>query len=326
MNILYRIIKGAILSIFTILSFFILYYFFYIDQQYRWDSIEVSVNWMVTILFFIVYFYILFLLIDFKLFNYVFFFIIIVGAPAWIILYLLEFFKIKLYFWNWVAIMDVTSIMSIAILAPGLSLNFIKYIRNNSDATKKRKIFQNYHIHEGFIGILFVIIACCLWIIRYLLIQHKVMKTQLRIFLAFDMILLFLFLFSGSFLIFRDRYDILELKFIEKRSYEAKNQISAVFNPITADSIRFFKSPKIAIYPFGILLSSFSINFFIYGTFFLPEVIFRLNHEIIVFLGFILCFIAGGMIGIDWYRFFAKIYPDLYQEIDQIINNLKINS
>jgi hypothetical protein len=239
---------------------------------------------------------------------------------------LLQFFKVSLIIWNWSAIRDIASILCIAILAPGLSLNFIKYIKNNSDITKKRKISQKYHIHEGFVGILFVILAFCLWIIRHLLIQYRVMRTQLRIFLAIDMILLFLFLFSGSFLVFRDIYDIVKLKFIEKRINETNNHRSSVFYPITKDSIRFFKSPIILLYPFGVLLASFSVNLFIHGTYFLPETIFNLNHEVIVFIGFILCSIAGSLIGIDWYRFFAKIYPDLYEEIDKIISNLKNNS
>ena len=159
--------------------------------------------------------------------------------------------------------------------------------------------------------------------IRYLMIQHEVLKKQLRIFLALDMILLYLFLFSGSFLVFRDRRDVLKLKFIEKRNSLNDINNSSVFSPITLDSIHFFKSPRIPYYPIGIVINSFSVNLLIHGTDFLGPKIFSLTLEAIVLIGFILCFIAGFMIGMDWYRLFAKLYPDLYSEIEQILNGLK---
>jgi len=276
---------------------------------------------MITILFFISYFYILLFLINFNVYNLIFVFLITLGTPLWIIVYLLQFLKIELSVLNWSAIRNISVILCFSILGPGLSLNFIKFIKNNSNLYNKRKLFRNYHIHESFVGILFIIIAFCLWIIRSMLIQHEIMKKELRIFLALNMIPLFLFLFSGSFLIFRDRKDLLKLRFIEKKKYELKVNKSSVFNPITPDSKLFFKSPRIVLYPFGILLSSFSVNIFIHGAFFFPEEIFSLTHETIVLMGFILCFIAGGMIGIDWYRIFARLYPDLYQKTEQILRN-----
>jgi len=325
MNIIYRIVKGVIVSSLTILSFYILYYFFYFDQHYSWDSLEISVNWMVTILFFMIYFYILFFLIDFKVFNLIFLIIIIVGASTWIIIYLLEFLKIELSYWNWPAIRDLASILCFSILAPGLSLNFIKFIKNNSNQYKKRKLFRKYHIHEGFVGLLFILVAYCLWIVRFLMIQNETVKKELRIFLALDMIPLILFLISGSFLVFRDRKDLFKLKFIEKKNFQGKSKSSTVFNPITSNSISFFKSPKLVFFPLGILFCSFGLNMFIHGTDFIIKELFNLSHESIVFMGSLICFIAGGMIGIDWYRLFGKIYPNLYQEVERILSELKMN-
>jgi len=200
----------------------------------------------------------------------------------------------------------------------------MKYIKNHSNQNDKGKVFRNYHIHEGFAGIIFVIIAFLLLMIRYLLIQYEVMREELRIFLAITMILLYLFLFSGSFLIFRDRRDIIKFKFIERREILNNNDTWTVFNPITADSIQFFKSPKVLCYPLGIMVNSFSVNMLMHGTLFLPEKIFGLKNEAVVLLGFILCIISSGIIGVDWYRLFAKIYPKLYQEIEQVLNGLRI--
>jgi hypothetical protein len=137
------------------------------------------------------------------------------------------------------------------------------------------------------------------------------------------MIFLYLFLFFGSFLIFRDWRDLVQFKIIQKQEHVDINYSSSTFYPLTPDSIKFFKSPKVLLYPFGILLSSIAVNIFIHGTDFLPEEIFTLNHETLVLLGIMLSFFAGGIVGLDWYRLFAKIYPDLYQKFERVLDNLK---
>jgi len=319
------IIKWLNLLSLVISSFIVLYYFFYYNQVYESDSSEIKVNRMITIICFILIFYIPFLLINYKFYSLFFIFIIISGTLMWIILYLLDFFKINLSFWNWSTIRNSAAFLGICIISPGFTLYIMKYIKNHSNQNDKGKVFRNYHIHEGFVGIIFVIIAFFLLMIRYLLIQYEVMREELRIFLAITMILLYLFLFSGSFLIFRDRRDIIKLKFIEQREIKINNNDAwTVFNPITAESVQFFKSPKLLFYPFGILFNSFSVNMLIHGTLFLPEKIFDLKNEIVVLIGFILCIISSGIIGVDWYRLFAKLYPKFYKEIEQVLNNLRI--
>ena len=316
--------KVLILFSFIILSFVVLYYFFYYNQNYEWQSIALRVNWMITILYFTIIFSILFFLINFKQYNLIFIFMIIIGTLIWIIIYLLDLFKIELSFWDWSTIRDATTILSISILAPGFTLNQIKYIKKHSNQNKKGKVFRNYHIHEGFVGIIFVTSAIILLIIFYILIQYKIMNNELKIILALNVILLYLFLFSGSFLIFRDRRDLIKLKIIERRKPINNDDTSTVFNPITSDSIQFFKSPRLILYSYGFLLNSFSLNMLIHGTDFLLEEIIKLKYEIVVFLGFIFCFIGGALMGIDWYRLFGKIYRNEFQEIEKILNKLRI--
>ena len=318
------IIKLVILFSLVISSFIVLYYFFYYNQVYESDSTEIKVNRLITIIYFVLSFYILFFLMNYKFYSLFFIFIIISGTLMWIILYLLDFFKINISFGDLSTIRTFAAIIGICIISPGFTLYIMKYIKNHSNQNDKGKVFSNYHIHEGFVGIIFVIIAFLLLMIRYLLIQYEVMREELRIFLAITMVLLYLFLFSGSFLIFRDRRDIIKFKFIERREIINNNETGAVFSPITVDSIHFFKSPKILIYPLGILINSFSVNMLMHGTLFLPERIFGLKHEIVVLIGFILCFISSGIIGVDWYRLFAKFYPKFYQEIEQVLNRLQI--
>ena len=318
------IIKFVILLSLVILSFAVLYYFFYYNQVYEWESSVLKFNRMITIIYFVLFFYILFFLINSKFYNLFFVLVIISGALLWIILYLLDFFKINLSFWNLSTIRTSAAILGICIISPGFTLYIMKYIKNHSNQNDKGKVFRNYHIHEGFAGIIFVIIAFLLLMIRYLLIQYEVFREELRIFLAITIVLLYLFLFSGSFLIFRDRRDVIKFKFIEQREIINNNDTGTVFSPITADSIQFFKSPKLLCYPLGILVNSFSVNMLMHGTLFLPEKIFDLKNETVVLIGFILCIISSGIIGVDWYRLFAKIYPRLYQEVEQVLNSLRI--
>ncbi|MFX1377311.1 MAG: hypothetical protein ACFFA0_16045 [Promethearchaeota archaeon] len=317
--------KVVILSVLLVLGYLILYFFFYYNQQYEWYSIGLKVNWMITILFFIFFFYFLFFLIDFKSYSIIFSIIIPLGTTLWIGIYFLEFFKINLGLWNWTTIRNSAAILCISILSPGLTLLIIKYIKNNSNPNIKRTIIKNFHVHEGFVGIIFVIIALLLWSIRSLMIQHEALKKRLRIFLALDMIILFLFLFSGAFLILRDRKDVFGLKFIERRKLQQDTKFSSIFNQISQDSLQFFKSPRGLYYPFGILLNSIALNMFIHGTDFLPKEIFNLSHEKIVLIGIVLSFVAGGMIGLDWYRLFAKFYPNLFLDLELILDDLREN-
>ncbi|KKL67957.1 hypothetical protein LCGC14_2129780, partial [marine sediment metagenome] len=108
-----------------------------------------------------------------------------------------------------------------------------------------------------------------------------------------------------------------------KRDISKDIHNSSVFSPITRDSAHFFTPPRILYYPFGILINSISINFLIHGTDLLGVKIFGVSEETIVLVGFFLCIFAGFMIGLDWYRLFAKLYPDLYDEIEEILNELK---
>ncbi len=314
--------KFIIISLITI-SAFIVYYFFYYNLFYPDGSLEVSLSWMDTIIYFILFFYVLIFLINFKPYIIIFGIIVMLGTPSWIIIYALETFIPGFWFPVLTVIRHLSAILSFSILSPGLTLIVINYIKNNSNRSHSRKLFHNYHIHEGFLGIILILISTLLIIVRYILVQFEVFRRELRIFLAIDMVLLYLFLFFGSFLIFRDWRDLIRFKIIQKRKPVDKNFSSAIFYPITPDSIKFFKPPKIILYPMGILLSSIAVNIFIHGNDFFPEEIFILNHETLVLIGIVLSFFSGGIVGLDWYRLFAKIYPELYQNFERVLDNLR---
>ncbi|MFW9818679.1 MAG: hypothetical protein ACFFE5_03635 [Candidatus Thorarchaeota archaeon] len=322
----YLIFKTLILIFLIIISTVIIYNFFYYNLFYADGSLEVSFSWMLSISYFILFFYILLFLLSIKIYVITFSIIVIFGTPAWIIIYALETFVSGFWFPVLTIIRHLSAIISFSILSPGLTLIVIRYIKNNSNRSNSKKLFHNYHFHEGFLGIIFILISILLIIIRYLLVQYEIFRRELRVFLAIDMVLLYLFLFFGSFLIFRDWRDLLRFKIIEKREIIDQNYSSAIFYPLTPDSIKFFKSPKIIIYPIGVLLSSIAVNIFIHGNDFFPEAIFNVNHETLVLVGIILSFFAGGIVGLDWYRLFAKIYPEEYMKFEQILENLRNNN
>jgi len=179
-------------------------------------------------------------------------------------------------------------------------------------------------MHEGFLGILLIIIAFVFWIIRIGLVQHEIFRTKLRIFLAFDMILLFVFLFFGSFLLFRDWRDVLKLNFFEikneNESISENEKIDSnptVFSQISSESVQFFKKRTVKIYPIGMFLSSFSANALIHGLDLFPRELFNLELESIVLFAIACCFLGAGMLGLDWYNLFAKIYPEKYKAIER---------
>jgi hypothetical protein len=316
-------LKRLVFAILLFLGIYILYNFYFYNQNYSSDSIEVSFSWMFTISFFILFFYLLIFLIDIKAYIISFSIIVIVGTPAWIIIYVLETFIQGFWFPTITIFRHLSAILSFSILSPGLILIVINYIKNNSNKAKSRKIFHKYHIHEGFVGLIFILISIFLILIRCTLVQYQIFRRELRVFLAIDMVFLYLFLFFGSFLIFRDWRDLIKLKFINKREAPQTAYFTSTFYPINQDSVKFFNTPKIILYPFGILFSSIAVNIFIHGTDFLPEKIFSLNHETLVLIGIILSFFAGGIVGLDWYRLFAKLYPELYQDFEKVLSNLR---
>lgn len=322
----YLIFKILVLTCVICLCGFILYSFFYNNLYYPTESLVVSISWMITISNFILFFYVLIFLINFRTYIIIFSIVAILGTPAWIIIYALETFIVGFWFPFLTIIRHLSAILCFSILSPGLTLIVINYIKNNSNRFQSRKLFHNYHIHEGFVGIISILISIILIITRYALIQYEVFRQELRIFLAIDMVLLYLFLFFGSFLIFRDWRDLVQFKIIQKRELVDTIYSSSTFYPLTSDSVNFFKSPKIILYPFGILLSSIAVNIFIHGTDFFPEELFTLNHETLVLIGIILSFFAGGIVGLDWYRLFAKLYPELYQNFEQVLENLRKNT
>ena len=312
------IIISILLSVITLSSYG------HTSSIYLHVDIKVKIAMMNTIWFFFVLFYILTFLIDYKLYITICACIVIIGIPAWIYNYYIELTHGEIFFLNNETIQEMIVLVCFSILSPGLTLIVIQFIKRNTSKFDDNRILGRYHMHEGFLGILLIIIAFVFWIIRIGLVQHEIFRTKLRIFLAFDMILLFVFLFFGSFLLFRDWRDVLKLNFFEikneNESISENEKIDSnptVFSQISSESVQFFKKRTVKIYPIGMFLSSFSANALIHGLDLFPRELFNLELESIVLFAIACCFLGAGMLGLDWYNLFAKIYPEKYKAIER---------
>ena len=327
----YAIVYNLVFIVISILlSIIALSSFTHVSFQYSSISIEIKIAMMNTILFFFVLFYVLMFIIDYNLYIITCACVIIIGIPSWIYIYYIELNFGDIFLLSTEMIENIIAILCFSILSPGLTLFIIQFIRRKTSKYEENRILGTYHVHEGFIGVLLIVIAFFLWIIRILLIQREIFKTTLRVFLGLDMIVLFVVLYCGSFLVFRDWRDVLHLNFFEKKeenndiiNNNEKNNNSTVFNHISSDSIQFFKRLRVKIYPIGILLVSFSANALIHGLDLFPKELFNLELETIVLIGCACCFLGAGTIGLDWYNLFARIYPERQEEIDRTITALR---
>ncbi len=296
-------------------------------EIYYWYSFEIKYYRMLTIISFSLFFIVLMFLIDIKRYRQIWRVILILAIVAWSIIYILQLEKIPInsrYFWN---VWDTIMFLTYSIIGPGLILYTIHYIEKKSAKFEDARLFGKYHIHEGLVGIIFMILAFIFYSIRSIMIEEPIFYNELVILLGAVQLFLFAFLLFGNFLIIRDWRDVIHFRFIEKKEKRNKdnneNNDISVFSLIQKEDIPFFKISKVLLYPFGILLTSISINAIVFGSNFLPEEIFNLEYQMVINLGFLLGFIAGGFLGVDWVRIFRKFCPEQYEELEQALNRLK---
>ena len=226
--------------------------------------------------------------------------------------------------WNiWVFFIFLTFSM----ISPGLILMIIYYIRNQTSKFDNATLLGKYHIHEGFVGIIFLIIAISLFFINN--IPTSVNNVGFDIVSAVLQVMIFFFLFLASFFIIRDRVDVRKLKFIERKDKTkgaGEGELNLVFNRISKEDLHFFKGKKFVYYPFGMFLTFLSINLITFVSGFVPIKYFNtLEYDInlILLIGYISCIAGGGLIGLDWLRLFRRYYPELYRDLEEVLIKLK---
>ncbi|MHA1468292.1 MAG: hypothetical protein ACTSP6_09485 [Promethearchaeota archaeon] len=316
------LIKSIIIIILSFVVWSSLTYYLQLKKVIEWYSYELTITRGISIGLLNTLFYGIVLVINIKSYRIIFFSLAFFGIIAWNISYLNENLDLGLLSNTLIDFLEILLFISTAVIAPGLVV-FIAYYIKKFTSKFEGNFIGNYHLHEGFFGIILVGLAIFLFISRTIIRQFEVFLNELKVILAIIMILLYFVLFFGGFFIFRDIKDVIHLNFIKKMdtSLEKEEQPSRIFSSITIDNLSFFKVSKLPIFPIGIFMTSMSFSMVIYGTKFIPREM--LNSESIINYGYLLSFIAGGIIGFDWIRIFKWFYPKIYVDIEQRI--LKAN-
>ncbi|MHA1750296.1 MAG: hypothetical protein ACTSYF_16825, partial [Promethearchaeota archaeon] len=301
---------------------FILY--LYTKQLYSVESFEFIIIRMISIIIINICFIFIMLIIDIEFSIKITIYIIIIGISFYIYYILKGFLDWLPYWWDF---WDLIVFLVYAIIPLGMILFTIYYIRKDS-SKYIGKIFEGkYHIHESFLGAVLMMVAFILMILLFVLSQFEVFLKEFYFILEIISLFLFYFLFFGGFLLFRDWNDFLQGKFIEKHTeneedYSIKYK-SAIFNELGGEDLHFFVFPKHKMFPFAIALTSIALSTVVYRLKLFPYEIFYLTPDFLLIVGFLCGFISGGMLGKDWFRLFKKFYPELYQEIEDILNKLE---
>ena len=315
------IVKVGVLFSFFFLIYFAFINYFQLKQIYYPNSLEVTLSrgFILILLNFLLL--ILVFIINISIYRKIFLFLVIFGIIAWNLLHLQNTLGFNLVPGNLLNFQEAIFYLSVAIVAPGIILFIVHYIKKIS-VKFEGNFIGKYHLHESFLGIILFGLGIPFYIIRFNMIQLEIFWKEYKLYLAIIMIFLYFFLFFGSFFVFRDFHDLVRLKFLEKVEKPTKkhNSNDSAFNSITMDDLHFFKLRKLYILPFGLLLTSISFLMVIYGNDFLPKEF--LTHEFIVNFGYLLCIFAGGLIGVDWLRIFKRFYPSHYHELEQKIDEL----
>ena len=314
-------IKLGVLFYGLIQIFFSFLTYFHFKQIFFPNSLQLILSKANVLISLSVFFIILIFIINIKIYRIFFLFFVICGVIAWNLLHLYTTLGVKFFPSYLINLFETIFYLSVAMVAPGIVLFIVHYIKKIS-AKFEGNFIGKYHLHESFLGILFLGLSIGLYIIRLNMIQLEIFLKEYKLYLAIIMIFLYSFIYFGSFFAFRDFHDLFRLKFLEKVNKPIEKQIStnSAFNSITKNDLHFFKHPKLILFPFGLLLTSLSFLMVIYGNNFIPKE--YLTHEFIVNLGYLLSFFAGGLIGIDWLRIFKRFYPSHYKELERKINEI----
>ena len=206
-----------LLPLFIFTSIAIIFYI-HAKQIHLSESLELAVSRIIMIVFFNLLVYTLIFFIDIVYYRRIFLIILIIITAIWLIeLYTWAYLDLTPISLQYGPFWEVILLLSFSLIGQGLIIYIIYYIRKTSAKYSEAKVLGRYHIHEGFIGILFIVIALFLFLLRpSLLFLNDIYWKRYYIILWLVQIFLFIFLYLGGFLFFRDWHDVLKFKFIEK--------------------------------------------------------------------------------------------------------------
>ena len=312
------LIKSIIIILLSLAVWSSFTYYLPLKQVHEWYAYELTIARGISIGLLNTLFYGIVLVINIRAYKITFISLAVLGIVAWNISHLNDNLDLGLLSTILKDLLEIILFISTAVIAPGMVVFIVYYIKKYTTKFEGNFI-GSYHLHEGFFGIILVGLAIFMLVTRTIIRQFEVFLNELKIILAIIMILLYFLLFFGGFFIFRDIKDVVRLKFIKKMEKSAvkEEQHSPIFSSITQANLSFFKVSKFPIFPIGIFITSMSFSMIIYGSKFIPREM--LSSEFVINYGYLLSFLAGGIIGFDWIRIFKWFYPKNYVDIEQRI-------
>ena len=316
------LIKSIIIFFLSLAVWSSLTYYLQLKQVHEWYSFELTISRGISISLLNILFYGILLVINIHIYRIIFFSLAFFGIVAWNVSHLDSILDLNLLSNTIDDFLEIVLFISTSIVAPGLLILIIYYIKKFSSKFEGNFIGK-YHLHEGLFGIILVGLGILFFAFRTYVIQFDIFLKEFKVYLAIIMIFLYFFLFFGGFFILRDFNDIIRFRFVKKipTSQKKSKKNGSIFNSMTHDNISFFRLSKLYIFPLGALLTGFSFSMVIYGTKFIPKEV--LSSEVIINLGYLFGFFAGSLIGFDWLRVFKRFYPKQYKEIELKIIELQ---
>jgi len=262
-------------------------------------------------------FLIIFLNLKYKKYKYLFFISNIISIGAWIYnfvicVYFSIFSKLTLFQWGFIIILCVCCI------APFFSVHSLFLITKYQHKFESNIIKGKHHVHEGFAGIILILIAIGLFFLRLTWISKERLITEFHIIGTVFIILLTLLLYFGSFLVGRDWKDVISFKFLSLNSYK---NVSIDDNESIKKKNKFYTKKPLNTYFLGIILSSMGIFFIFFPVDIFPYHIFYIKAEVIRIFGWFILITGAMLIGFDWIRLLRRFFPDEYEKLNQKLGN-----
>lgn len=263
-------------------------------------------------------FLIMFFNLRYKRYKYLFFVSNIISIGAWIYnfvicVYFSIFSKLTLFQWGFIIILCVCCI------APFFSVHSLFLITKYQHKFESNIIKGKHHVHEGFAGIILILIAIGLFLLRLTWISKEKLLTEFQIIGTVFIILLTLLLYFGSFLVGRDWKDVINFKFLSLNS--DKNASIDDNETINDKKNMFYTEKPLNTYILGIILSSMGIFFIFFPVNIFPYNIFHIKAEVIRIFGWFILITGAMLIGFDWIRLLRRFFPDEYEKLNQKLGN-----
>ncbi|MBY9015196.1 MAG: hypothetical protein KGD68_05835, partial [Candidatus Lokiarchaeota archaeon] len=149
------LIKSIIIIFLSFAVWSSLTYYLQFKQVHEWYSYELTIIRGISLVLLNIYFFILVFIIKIGIFKRMFLILIVLGIIAWNISHLHTILDLNLFSNMIEDFLEIILFISTSIVAPGLLLLIIYYIKKLTSRFEG-KFIGKYHLHEGFFGMILV--------------------------------------------------------------------------------------------------------------------------------------------------------------------------